>query len=380
MKNTINYYNNELKALKRSGRYRERHLRNNDLIDCASNDYLGLAQNAEVRQKSIAAYECYSQTHPHAPMASMLVNGYHEAHYAFEQELCRVNGFEEGVILGSGFNANIALIEALVRRGDTLFIDEKYHASGMLATKYLDADVVIFKHNDPQALRYGLQKSTSRRNIVAVEGIYSMDADLLDKEIIEIADEFEALLIIDEAHSSGVIGAHLMGAYDYHDITIKPNHIKMGTLGKAYGSFGAYILASSHIIDFLINRAKPIIYATAPSLFDTIMGHESLKYIIEHSEKIKQNIVSHQDIVYQNLDIKVAGLIVPIVVGDNNKVIMIQNELKELGYHVGAIRQPTVDKAIIRVIARLNVSTNELDFVTKKIKELLLCPAEEVAR
>ncbi len=352
------WYEKELKALKRAGRYRQRKVyEQQEILDLASNDYLGLAHRPELME---AAYERVKAYGINGAKASMLVNGYHPIHAEFEQALCDANGFEAGVVLGSGFNANIALIEALCRKGDALFMDEKYHASGVLATKLVDAQVHFFAHNDADALKELLQHSTAKRKIIAVEGIYSMDGDLLNPEIISLADRYNALLILDEAHSSGVIGKHLMGVLDHFQLPVKDNYIKMGTLGKAYGSFGAYILASEHIIDYLINRAKPIIYATAPSLFDTALGHESLGYILQHTERLTQSIVKRQAIIKEALGIETAGLIVPIPIGDNQKVVQIQKELMEEDYLVGAIRQPTVDSAIIRLIARLGVSEQEL--------------------
>ncbi len=359
------FYEKELAALKRSGRYRERKIFDEDIIDLASNDYLGLAEKKELMDEAYKRVSSYSS---HAAKASMLVNGYHPLHAKFEKALCEANGFEAGVVLGSGFNANIALIESLVRKGDELFMDEKYHASGVMATKLNDAKVNYFRHNDAVELERMLKGSSAKRKIIAVEGIYSMDADLLDKQIIELADKYQSLLILDEAHSSGVIGKKLMGILDHYELPVKDNYIKMGTLGKAYGSFGAYILATEHIVDYLINRAKPIIYATAPSLFDTALGHVSLEYIQKNAQTLSTQIKIYQEVVFEILGLKVDGLIVPVDIGDNRKVIQIQAELMENKYLVGAIRQPTVDRAIIRLIARLGVSKDELLDVCKLIK------------
>jgi len=213
-----------------------------------------------------------------------------------------------------------------------------------------------------------LKASSAKRKVVAVEGIYSMDADMLEREIIEVADRYEALLILDEVHSSGVIGKKLMGILDYYELPVKSNYIKMVTLGKAYGSFGAYILASAHIIDYLVNRAKPIIYATAPSLFDTALGHASLSYIQNNTETLSSQIKANQALIHSVLGITVGGLIVPIQIGDNKKVMQIQADLLKQNYLVGAIRQPTVESAIIRLIARLGVEKNELRKVCNLIK------------
>ena len=358
-------YTKELDALKRSGRYRERKIYDDKIIDLASNDYLGLAHNKELLEEAYTRVASYSS---HASKASMLVNGYHKIHADFERALCEANGFEDGVILGSGFNANIALIEALLRKGDALFMDEKYHASGVMATKLIDAKVHFFKHNDADDLEQMLKSSTAKRKVVAVEGIYSMDADLLNRAVIDIADRYEALLILDEAHSSGVIGKGLMGILDYYGLPVKENYIKMGTLGKAYGSFGAYILATEHIIDYLVNRAKPIIYATAPSLFDTALGHAALNYIQNNTKTLSSQIKTNQALIHSILGIKVDGLIVPIQIGDNKKVMQIQADLLEKNYLVGAIRQPTVESAIIRLIARLGVGEEALAEACNLIK------------
>jgi 8-amino-7-oxononanoate synthase len=361
------YYDYELRALKRAGRYRTRELVDDRVKDFASNDYLGLSHNKELHISTCLSLE---KLPLHSSKASLLVNGYHKIHKDFELALCEANNFEDAIVLGSGFNANIALIESLVRKGDILFMDEKYHASGMLATNLEHVEVRFFKHNDMDELKNLFKEFiNAKRKIVAVEGIYSMDGDLVDGRVFEICDEEDAILIVDEAHSSGVIGKSLMGAYDYYNINIKPNHIKMGTLGKAYGSFGAYILASTHIVEYLINRAKPIIYATSLSLYDTLLAHKSLDYILKNKEFLKDEIDKRKQIIYEELDIKVDSLIVPIPIGDNKKVIDIKNELYSQGYAVGGIRQPTVSSAIIRLIARLGQSADELRDLCKIISQ-----------
>jgi len=363
----MNYYENELKALKKSGRYRTREVVNTDIKDFASNDYLGLSHKKELHESTCREL---SDLNINSSKASMLVNGYHQIHKDFEDDLCKANGFETGVVLGSGFNANIALIESLVRKGDTLFMDELYHASGVLASNLNGLHVEFFKHNDMQELEKMLKDSNAKRKIVAVEGIYSMDGDLCDKKVFEICENFDALLIVDEAHSSGVIGDNLMGVFDYYNIEIKPNHIKMGTLGKAYGSFGAFILASEHLVEYLINRAKPIIYATSLSLYDTLLAHNSLRYILENKEFLKEEINIRKQIIKEELALHVEGLIVPILVDDNVKVIEIKDKLKQQGYAVGGIRQPTVSSAIIRLIARLGQSSDDLRDLCKNLAKI----------
>ena len=364
----IMYYEKELDAIKRSNRFRVRKLSNTNLIDLASNDYLGLGTKKKLFKK---AYKLLQKEGNFAPKSSLLVNGYHMIHQKFEKKLCEYNHFEDGIILGSGFLANISLIEGLVRKKDILFIDEEYHASGILASKLVE-NVVMFNHNDFDNLEKKIQEhrveNQKGRIIIAIEGVYSMGGDIAPVEFAFVAQKYDAILVVDEAHSSGVIGENLLGWYDYHHLKIAPNYIKMGTLGKAYGSYGAYILASKHIISFLENRAKAIIYTTAPSLFDTALGFVAFSYIIKHKEKLKRKIETRKKLVKEILGIEPQSLILPIEIDDNKKVIEIQNKLKSDGFIVGAIRQPTVKKAILRIILKLDVKNKEL----KKVLENLV--------
>lgn len=353
------YFDKELKALKKANRFRQRYIFDDNLQDLASNDYLGLASNKTIFKKAVNQVSSLQSS---GPKASMIVNGYTKIHQQFEQLLCKVNDFDDGIIVGSGFLANISLIESMVRKNDILLIDEDYHASGILASSLCQGQVHTFKHNDIEDLKTHLDNigNTKHRIIIAIEGIYSMQGDIAPKEIANIANDYNALLLVDEAHSSGVIGSNLLGWFDHFNIKIRANHIKMGTLGKAYGSYGAYVLASKETISFLENRAKPIIYSTAPSLIDTAIGYQALKYILKNKTKLKKKIKKRQNIVKEILDIDIEGLIVPIEINNNQKVLDIKEDLKTKGFNVGAIRQPTVKKAIIRLIAKIDISKKNL--------------------
>jgi len=350
-------YGNELKALKKAGRFRERKVYDVTLTDLASNDYLGLSTNKKQFKKAVKLVEEYTIK---SSKASMLVNGYHPIHRIFELEMAELNGFEEGLVVGSGFLANMALIEALVRKGDMLFMDEEYHASGVMASQLLGDRVVMFSHNDVDDLREKLAEHPAKRQIIAVEGVYSMGGDLCKKEIFTLADEVKALLIVDEAHSAGVLGLTLLGIFEYYGISINERHIKMGTLGKAYGSYGAYILASSHIISYLVNRAKPVIYSTAPSVFDTALALVNIEHIRKNAEKYRKKILERQIIVRRDMDIECQSLIVPIEMPSNEHALFVQKGLMAQGYLVGAIRQPTVEKPIIRLILNVSVSMQKI--------------------
>ena len=359
-------YTNELKALKKAGRFRERKLFDEGLVDLASNDYLGLSGNKKQFKKAVKLVQKYDTL---TSKASMLVNGYHPIHKKFEETMAKQNGFEEGLVVGSGYLANMALIEALVRKGDMLFMDEEYHASGVMAAVLLGDKVLKFKHNDVEDLREKLQNNPAKRQIVAVEGVYSMGGDVCNKEIFDVVDEKEAILIVDEAHSAGVLGEHLLGIFEHYGIAINERHIKMGTLGKAYGSYGAYILASSQIISFLVNRGKPIIYSTAPSVFDTALALVNVKHIAKKATHYRKKMAKRQVMLREILGKEARSLIVPLEMASNEQVVALQALGIQKGYLVGAIRQPTVQTPMIRLILNIDISLEKMKFFLSFLRD-----------
>jgi len=363
------HYLRELEALRRAGRFREPTSMDPACVDMASNDYLGLAHREKLFKRACRRVSAYPW---HAPKSSLFVGGHHPIHREFERALCEANGFEAGVVAGSGFLANLGLIEALVRRGDTLYIDESYHASGMVAAKLVQGEVVTFAHNDPEDLIAKLAEGSGRgRKIIAVEGLYSMEGDRLKREFFDIAEWFDALMIVDEAHSSGTVGPRLLGVFDHYGIPIQERHIKMGTLGKAYGSYGAYILASKEIVSFLHNRAKPLIYATAPSLFDIALAHEGFDYIGAKRKKLHKKIKRLKRVAKKATGREPEGMIVPLPMPDIQTAIRLKEALKADGFEVGAIRPPTVKSPILRIILRTSVKAAKYRALFGKIEELL---------
>lgn len=345
-------YTKELQALKRASRYRSRTIYEDDLLDFASNDYLGLSYKTQLFRRASTQVQRFAC---HGPKASQMVNGYHPLHKEFEAFLCRQNNFQSAILAGSGFLANLALIESLPRKGDILILDEEYHASGNLASKLVDTKVLRFRHNDVQHLQELLEKNKFYRAIVAVEGIYSMSGDIVPKELFEVCQRDDTILIVDEAHSSGVLGQNLLGIFDHYAIEPQHNHVKMGTLGKAYGSYGAYILASEHIVEFLQNRAKSLIYATAPSIFDIALGHQGMLYILKHKKDLRALITQRQNMIRNYFSQFIEGLVFPLEVKSATEALDLQEKLKAKGFLVGAIRPPTVERSILRIIPRVDI-------------------------
>ena len=349
-------YKKELSILEKKNRLRKRKLYPQSIIDLASNDYLGLAEDKDILNK---AFEKLSQLGFHGSKASLLVNGYNRAHKMLEDKLKKLNNFEDAIIVGSGFLANMALFE-LGRRGDLFLVDSEYHASGIVGSRLTQAEVRFFNHNSLDDLeKKSKDLKKFKRVFVVVEGIYSMNGDKVKKEITSYAQEI-GTLIIDEAHSVGVVGENLMGITDEYELNPLKT-IKMGTLGKALGSYGAYILAQKEIIEFLINKAKSIIYTTALSPADTLLAYYALEKIVSKKEDFKQKIKKRRLILNSESLIKI------IPAKDNKTLLQKQNELKNQNILIGAIRPPTVKEPIFRIIGRTNIQS---DIITNTINFL----------
>ena len=175
-------------------------------------------------------------------------------------------------------------------------------------------------------------------------------------------------MIVDEAHSSGVVGEKLLGIFELYKIEPQSHHVKMGTLGKAYGSYGAYILASSHIISFLVNRGKPIIYSTAPSVIDTALALVNIEKVAKKSNQYYKKIKARQEIIKKELNIESNSLILAVPMPSNHSTLNAQKELIEKGFLIGAIRQPTVREPILRIIPRLGSSKQNLFNLCQNVK------------
>ncbi|HRF57447.1 MAG TPA: pyridoxal phosphate-dependent aminotransferase family protein [Campylobacterales bacterium] len=360
----MNEFEKSLFALEKKGRLRSKKFLPKNVIDFASNDYLGFKKDAKSFEKAVKSAQKHGVF---APSASQLVYGYQEPHKRLENTLKKLHAFEDAIIVGSGFLANSALVSALPSHHDLILMDEEYHASGIAALALSKAPYQLFLHNNPQDLQEKLRNSDAKRVFVFVESVYSMIGDILPLKIIELADKYDAYLVIDEAHGYGVIGGNLGGVYDYYGITPKPKHIKMGTLSKAIGGYGAYILAQKEVISFLVNRAKQIIYSTALSPIDALIANERVKKISKNSfalrKKLDRRLLICEDILEKKI-------YTPIIMLESKNAENIHKKLVKMNIITGFIRPPTTPKASIRLIARLGETEENLIKTLKMIKSL----------
>lgn len=361
----MNEFQKSLDALAKKGRLRGKRLLPKCAVDFVSNDYLGFKKDTKSFERAVCEVK---KEGIFAPSASQLLYGYQNSHKKLENTLKKMYGFEDALIVGSGFLANTALVSAIAGHNDLILMDEEYHASGIASLALSKARHELFAHNDANELEEKLRGANAGRIFVFVESVYSMIGDILPQSIIEIADKYGAYLVIDEAHGHGVIGAHLGGIYDHYGISPKPKHIKMGTLSKAIGSYGAYILATKEIISFLINRAKPIIYSTALSPVDAELANERVKKIAKNSASLRKKLDKRLSLCGMVLGKK---FLTPIIMIETKNASKICEKLKKAGVIVGFIRPPTVKTPSIRLIARVGEKESDLVKTLKIIKSEL---------
>lgn len=357
----MSYYSKELSILRKSKLLRERKIYPQSLFDYASNDYLGLSSSKDLLEQ---AFHRLRSLPFHSPRASMAINGYHQLHQEFEHFLISYFGFQSCMLFGSGFLANLALFDTLVRKNDVIFIDELYHASGQYPARLLKDRAFFFSHNDPQDLLQKIKQTQIKgRILIAIEGVYSMDGDVAKIDFAHIAQAYNALLIVDEAHSSGILGEGLKGYFDHHKLPILPNYIKMGTLSKAYGSYGAFVLGEKSVIDFLFSKAKGSIYTTAPSLLDIALAYENLLFIRQNTSKLQSKLQEQRKIFFSLCATEAQLAIFPFTCQD--QMMEISQILYGQHFLVGSIRRPTSNLPRLRISLNLKNPTMQTEKLCK---------------
>jgi 8-amino-7-oxononanoate synthase len=334
-------------------------------IDFASNDYLGLATSNALKNAVAAAID---RGVPVGSGGSRLLRGNHAEHEALETEAAQFFRSETALFFGGGFIANTAIFSTLPARGDLIVYDALIHASAHEGMRLSKADSTVAFHNDAQSFADAIQ--TWRTNggtgtvWIAVESLYSMDGDRapLD-DLISIADANDAVLVIDEAHATGVygdggrgLGAHLEG---------RCNVISLHTCGKALGVMGALVLAPRTLRNFMINRARPFIYATAPSPLIAAAVRAALN-IAEREPERRTALQARVALAAQELADKTRYLpsgsqIQPIIAGADTDAVTLANALKKRGFDIRAIRPPTVPEGTARLRLTITLNTSEDD-------------------
>ncbi len=347
-----------LEALSRRGRHRA--LATAAGADFASNDYLGLASSSELRDAARAALE---RGVPVGAGGSRLLRGNHREHEALETEAAAFFGAESALFFGGGFMANVAIFSTLPQRGDLIVHDALIHASvhdGMRASKAERAEA---RHNDPQVFQDAIGDWRAAGGVgtpwVAVESLYSMDGDRAPlAELMEIVERHDGMLVIDEAHATGVFGPNGRGlGAEYEG---RENVVTLHTCGKALGVTGALILAPNTLRDYLVNRCRPFIYATAPSPLDAALVRAALlicRFDAARREKLHVLIAAAGRRLEASCGITASGSqIQPIIVGSDARATQLAAAMQARGFDIRAVRPPTVPEGTARL--RLSLTLN----------------------
>ena len=329
-----------------------------ELISFCSNDYLGLASDPAL----IAAACAGAQRWGVGSGASHLVSGHLEPHQALEERLAEFTGFPRALLFSTGYLANLGIVPALVGRGDAVFADKLNHASLIDAVQLARADSRRYAHGDLAALERLLAASGAKRKLILSDAVFSMDGDLAPLPgLLELAERFDAWLLIDDAHGFGVLGAQGRGSLSHFGIAASPRILYMGTLGKAAGASGAFVAADSDVIEWLMQRARTYMFTTGAS---PVMASALLASV----DLIEQGDARRAQLRLLAAQLQ-AGLadtrwrlaasptaIQPLLIGDNFETLRVADALFADGLWVPAIRPPTVAKGSARLRISLSAA------------------------
>lgn len=365
-------------SLRRAGPAR---LRQGDfsLIDFASNDYLGLSQSPQLK---LAATEALSE-YGVGSGASHLICGHMAIHEELETVLAQWLGQEKALLFSTGYMANLALVRALGQNNALIFQDKLNHASLIDAGQFKECDSRRYLHCDMASLKGKLERLDGRPALIVTDGVFSMDGDLAPlPAILQLAEKFNAAVIIDDAHGIGVIGKQGRGSYDYfsanqHEgLSGHKDFAIMGTLGKALGCFGAFVTGPKVLIDYLVQFARPYIYTTAlpPAVAAAAIKAIELIRNPHYSPlpKLRDNIDHFRQVATDfNLPLeKSITAIQPLIVGDNARCLAIGRALRKEGFLIGTIRPPTVPNgtARLRISLSANHDAREIEQLCQQLK------------
>ncbi len=340
------------------------------VLNLCSNNYLGLATAPAVKAAATAAIAAFGV----GAGGARSVSGTQRPHVTLEQRLAEFKRVDAAMVLSSGFMANLAVVPALVSRGDRVYSDELNHASIVDACRLSGAEIVRYPHADADALARLLAGSPpAGQRLVVTDGVFSMDGDLapLDR-IAPIVRSAEAMLVVDDAHGEGVVGSHGRGIVDHFGVGDAVT-AEVGTLSKAFGGIGGYVCGPAAVIDRLRRGARPYLYSTGLSPADTAAALAAVETLIASDEPVRR--------LWDNTRLFRAALtavglvpaghtpIVPLILGDERRTQVVARRLFEAGVYVVPIVYPMVPRgrARIRVMISAEHTADDLQFAAQAI-------------
>jgi len=377
----------DLESLKRRGLYRKMRrvegeqgstliVDGKEVINLCSNNYLGLANHPALREAAKVAIERYGC----GSVASRLISGNMALHEELEAKIAALKGTESALVFNSGFQANVGLIPTLVGEGDALFSDSLNHASIIDGCRLSRAKGLIYPHCDLSSLEDELKKaSLSGRKLIVTETLFSMDGDEAPlAQIVDLAERYGAMVMVDEAHATGVFGPNGAGVVAKLGLTERIS-VQMGTLGKAVGSFGAYVAGSRALCELLINRCRSFIFTTSlppPVLAAAIAAIDLLYKEPQRRLALWHNCRAMKDGL-KNLGFSMGqsqSQILPLIIGAAEKCMVFSEHLLQKGIFVQGIRPPTVPEGTSRLRITL-MATHTHDHLHRALRAF-----EEAAR
>lgn len=332
-----------------------------EYINLASNDYLGISTKTDLIDEFLSEYkhELFSSA------SARLLSGTSREFKELESTAAKIFNKEAALIFNTGYQCNLGVISALIKKGDVVISDKLNHASIIDGMRLAEGDFIRYRHFDYKQLETILKEKRSNYNkaVIVTESVFSMDGDIADLDkLIELKNKYNCLLMVDEAHAFCACGKTLAGISSNKDVDIIT-----ATFGKAVGSFGAFCAASGDIIDYLINKARSFIFSTAIPPINIAWSNWILtekRTYLEERKKHLERIVQECHYLMNNKGINTvsASQIIPIITGSNEKTLEISERLMALGYYIPAIRPPTVPEGTSRLRISLTADSRVSDF------------------
>lgn len=346
-----------------------------EYIAFCSNDYLGLANHPQV----IAAFQNAANSFGVGSGASHLVAGHSSEHHALEEELATFTGRERALLFSTGYMANMGAITALVGQGDAIFEDRLNHASLLDGGLLSGARFQRFLHNDLINLQTRLDKTEAERKLIVVDGVFSMDGDCAPlPELAVLAQKNNAWLMVDDAHGFGCLGKSGGGSAEYFGLTQNELPILMGTLGKAFGTFGAFIAGSETLIETLIQFSRSYIYTTAMPPAVAAATRVSLQLLQAENWRREhlQTLITRFRRGAQQLGLQLLDSfspIQPIIIGDEARTLAMAEKLAARGILIIAIRPPTVapGSSRLRITFSAEHTLEQVDLLLNALGDIL---------
>jgi len=336
-----------------------------ECILLSSNNYLGLAEHPAVKAAAIEAVSRWGA----GAGGARLISGNLDLNEDLEREIARFKGTEAAIVFNTGYMANLGVIAALAGRWDALISDELNHASIIDGCRISRAETKIYRHKDMRQLEEILRNARgNRRRLIVTDSVFSMDGDIAPlPEITALAEAYDALVMVDDAHATGVLGSRGAGAADYFRLEDRIP-VQMGTLSKALGTFGAFVAGRHELIDYLRNKARSFIFSTAlpPAAIGAAMA--ALK-LVENNPAIRKKLWENAGYLRTGLEglgyriLSGESQIIPVLIGDDQKTVQMAGKLLDRGVFAPGIRPPTVPPGTgrIRVTVMASHSLHDLD-------------------